>query len=770
MTMKVLYIEDNPVDAELTLIEFKRHGDRFSVTHVSSIQEALALFYQTSQVDFDLILTDMNLADGSGLSLLAEIRNMQVPIAVVMVTGQGDEDTAVAALKAGADDYIIKHKDYLKVLPKTLESAYEQFKKTKTRVGLPIRVLYGEHNAVDIELTLRHIKAHAPHIQMDIAKDAKTLVSKLDAVMDETKYDVILVDFHLPGEEIQILLQRILEDTRYNYPVVLITGQGNEETAVKVLKLGVTDYLVKSEGYLYRLPSVLENAKNLSSLYREKEALAMSEARFRLLAENALDVIFRIKFRPSIRFEYISPALTAITGFSPEEVYEDPNVVLVPLAESIPSFKTFLQMIKINTKPDLVFPFTTKDNRRIMLEMRGRVTLDERNQPENLDAIIRDITERIVTETKLQNRMQKLKSLHTIDTAINSSFDISFTYLILLEQVVALVKNSAAAIILFEPNPSVRTVAATSGFITPETLLHPQLLNDPLPVKAALERKAVSFSDDMILRSEFPLHVLFKNEDINGYSGFPLIVKGAVKGVLELFKRGEEQVDEETSSFLETIAQSAAIAMESTQNFEKLQRTNKELIQAYDDTLLGWVNFLDLRDKETEGHTLRAQDITLLLCTEFGYSLDELSDIRRGVLLHDIGKVGVPDAILNKPGPLTPEERLVIQKHPEFAYQMLYPIAYLRPALDIPYCHHEKWDGTGYPRGLKGEEIPLSARIFAIVDVFDALMSDRPYRKAWKLHEVVDHIRKGAGTHFDPSIVEKCLDLLTIYYKKLPDK
>jgi PAS domain S-box-containing protein len=767
--MKVLYIEDNPVDAELTLIELKRQGTKFSVTHVSSIREALALFYDPKQADFDLILTDMNLADGSGLSLLAEIRNMRVPIAVVMVTGQGDEDTAVAALKAGADDYVIKHKDYLKTLPQTLENALDQFKKTKTRAGQPIRVLYGEHNAVDIELTLRHIKAHAPHIQMDIAKDAQALVKKLDSVVDETKYDVILVDFHLPGEEIQVLLQRILGDTRYQYPVVLITGQGNEETAVKVLKLGVMDYLVKSEGYLYRLPSVLENARNLSSLYHEKEALAMSEARFRLLAENALDVIFRIKFRPSIRFEYISPAITAITGYSPEEAYRDPNLMLASLSESIPSFRNFLEMIKSNNKPELVFPFITKDKRRITLEMRGRVTFDEKNQPENLDAIIRDISERIETETKLQNRMQKLKSLHTIDTAINSSFDISFTYLILLEQVVALIKSSAAAIILFDPNPSVRTIAATSGFITPEIVLQPQLLNDPLPVKAALERKVVFISDNTIRKSDFPLYVLFKNEDIKGYSAFPLIVKGAVKGVLELFRREEGQMDEESSSFLETIAQSAAIAMESSQNFEKLQRTNKELIQAYDDTLLGWVNFLDLRDKETEGHTLRAQDITLSICSEFGFSLEELLDIRRGVLLHDIGKVGVPDAILNKPGPLTPEERLVIQKHPDFAYQMLYPIAYLRPALDIPYCHHEKWDGSGYPRGLKGEEIPLSARIFAIVDVFDALMSDRPYRKAWKLKDVVDHIREGAGTHFDPAIVEKCLDLLVANYKKTPE-
>ena len=764
--MKILYIEDNTVDADLTQIELSKQGGRFEITHVQSIQEALDLFFTAEQTDFDLILTDMNLTDGNGLTLLAQIRNLRLPIAVVLVTGQGDEDTAVAALKAGADDYIIKHKNYLKNLPQTLEKAYEQFKKTKTRVAQPIKVLYGEHNAVDIELTLRHIKAHSPHIQMDVVKDALSIIKILDATTDETKYDVLLIDYHLPGEEIPTLLQRILDDPLYMYPVVLITGHGNEETAVNVLKLGVIDYLVKTDGYLYRLPSVLENARNLYSLYQEKEALAKSEARFRLLAENAQDVIIRLKFSPQLHFDYISPALLAMTGYSPEEIYADPRLLFLAAEEKIPSIDYFSHLISTSQTSQLIFPFITKDGRKIMLEMRGRVTLDETGSPLQFDSIVRDMTERIEIENKLQNRMQRLNSLHTIDTAINSSFDLDFTFVILLEQVVALAKNSAAAIILFDPNPSIRSVAAATGFITPEVALNPQLLADTLPVKAALERKVVNVKEEEIRSTGLPLYVLFKNEDIKGYSAYPLIVKGVVKGVIELFRRGEGELDQETSSFIETVSQAAAIAMESSQNFERLQRTNQELIQAYDDTLVGWINFLDLRDKETEGHTLRAQDITLQICSNFGFNSEELMHVRRGVLLHDIGKVGIPDAILNKPGALTDEEREVIKKHPVYAYQMLFPIGYLRPALDIPYCHHEKWDGTGYPRGLKGEDIPLSARIFAIVDVFDALTSDRPYRKAWTVEDTVKHIREGAGTHFDASIVEKCLELLVENQKK----
>jgi HD-GYP domain-containing protein (c-di-GMP phosphodiesterase class II) len=191
-----------------------------------------------------------------------------------------------------------------------------------------------------------------------------------------------------------------------------------------------------------------------------------------------------------------------------------------------------------------------------------------------------------------------------------------------------------------------------------------------------------------------------------------------------------------------------------------LQRSNQELLKAYDETLVGWVGFLDLRDEETEGHTMRVMDTTMKICQEFNFSSDEMVNIRRGVLLHDIGKVGVPDAILNKPGPLTDEEWVIMKKHPVLAHQMLSSVSYLQPALDIPYCHHEWWDGTGYPRGLKGEEIPLAARIFMIEDVFDALTSDRPYRKAWSVDKTVAYIREQSGTHFDPNIVDRCLEII----------
>jgi HD-GYP domain-containing protein (c-di-GMP phosphodiesterase class II) len=212
-------------------------------------------------------------------------------------------------------------------------------------------------------------------------------------------------------------------------------------------------------------------------------------------------------------------------------------------------------------------------------------------------------------------------------------------------------------------------------------------------------------------------------------------------------------------NILETLAGQAALAIDNSILFNNLQRSNLDLSLAYDATIQGWSNALDLRDKETQGHSQRVIEMTMQLASRMGFNEQDLIQIRRGVLLHDIGKMGVSDGILHKPGPLTEEEWVSMRMHPQLAYDLLTPIQYLHQALEIPYGHHEKWDGTGYPRGLKGEQIPLSARIFAVVDVWDALISDRPYRKAWTKKKALSYIKKNSGTHFDARVVKELLEL-----------
>ena len=201
-----------------------------------------------------------------------------------------------------------------------------------------------------------------------------------------------------------------------------------------------------------------------------------------------------------------------------------------------------------------------------------------------------------------------------------------------------------------------------------------------------------------------------------------------------------------------------------TESFNKmvasLNQSHNELIQSYDETLKGWADALELRDKETEGHSERVTLLTIQLAMSMGIEGDALVNIRRGALLHDIGKMGTPDSVLHKAGQLNEEERKTIQKHPQDAYNMLNQIDYLRSALEIPYSHHEKWDGTGYPRGLKGKDIPISARIFAVVDVYDALTSDRVYRKAWLKPVVIKYLIEKRGKDFDPTVVDAFIRIL----------
>ena len=186
----------------------------------------------------------------------------------------------------------------------------------------------------------------------------------------------------------------------------------------------------------------------------------------------------------------------------------------------------------------------------------------------------------------------------------------------------------------------------------------------------------------------------------------------------------------------------------------KLQEANTQLLDAYEATIEGWSRAMDLRDRETEGHSRRVAELTVQLAQKLGMSDEEIMHLRRGALLHDMGKIGIPDTILYNPEALTEQEWAIMRQHPQHAYNMLYGVEYLRPALDIPYCHHEKWDGTGYPRGLKGAEIPMAARLFAIVDVWDALTSRRPYRPAWSEAETLAYIQEQSGKHFDPQVVD----------------
>ncbi len=366
------------------------------------------------------------------------------------------------------------------------------------------------------------------------------------------------------------------------------------------------------------------------------------------------------------------------------------------------------------------------------------------------------VAERAKFEAHMQRQIDRLAALHTIDAAITSSLDLNVTLNVILDQVTDHLQVHGAAILLRKPHTQMLEYVVIRGFRKNNLRQTSLRLGEGCAGHVALHRQALRLPNS---DSDEPRLSPLLDDSLPAYYGVPLIVKGQVEGVLEVFHRTPLDSDSEWREFLEIIADQSAIAIDHAALFESMQRANTELSLAYTTTLEGWARALELRDKETEGHSQRVTEMTLRIARAIGLNEIEMIHIHRGALLHDIGKMGIPDSILLKPGPLTEEEWEIMRKHPTYAHDLLAPIAYLRPALDIPYCHHEKWDGSGYPRGLTGEQIPLAARIFAVVDVWDALRYDRPYRKGWPDERAREHIRSQSGTHFDPQIVEVFLKL-----------
>lgn len=350
-------------------------------------------------------------------------------------------------------------------------------------------------------------------------------------------------------------------------------------------------------------------------------------------------------------------------------------------------------------------------------------------------------------------RLQHTQALRQIDVAITASLDLRLIFNVVLEHVTQLLKVDAADILLLRES-GLLEFAAGLGFRVTDTGPSRLRLGEGYAGQVLIERHTIQIRDLSHVKNSSLHTQVNAKENFVSFCGVPLITKGEVKGVLEVFHRAPLAPNPEWLELLETLAGQAAIAIDSITLFNNLQRSNAELASAYENTLEGWSHALDLRDKETEGHTQRVTEMTIELAQCADVSEKDLVHIRRGALLHDIGKMGVPDSILLKPEPLSEEEWIIMRKHPQYALDLLSPIPYLRPALDIPYCHHEKWDGTGYPRELKGEQIPFAARLFAIVDIWDALTSDRPYRAAWSKEKAREHLKLLSGTHLDPSVVD----------------
>jgi HD-GYP domain-containing protein (c-di-GMP phosphodiesterase class II) len=374
---------------------------------------------------------------------------------------------------------------------------------------------------------------------------------------------------------------------------------------------------------------------------------------------------------------------------------------------------------------------------------------------------VRDITKYKQSELKTRRQLEQLAALRSIDLAITSSSDLNLTLSVIMDHIRTQLNIDAACILLLDHQTQLLQYAAGLGFYTSALQYTRLRVGEGYAGQAVQNHQTIHIANLQSRHTDFFRSPFFSKENFVTYYAIPLIAKGQALGVLEIFHRTSMNTDRDWRNFMDTLAGQAAIAIDNAMLFKNLQWSNTELTLAYEKTIEGWSRALDLRDKETEDHTRRVTEMTVRLAQRMGITEQDLVYIRRGAILHDIGKVSISDSILHKAGPLSEGEWQIMRRHPLIAMELLAPIAYLAPSLAIPRSHHERWEGGGYPDGIAGEQIPLDARVFALADVYDALTSDRPYRKAWSKVDALEFIRAQAGKQFDPNIVPVFIDMIS---------
>ena len=617
-----------------------------------------------------------------------------------------------------------------------------------------LRVLFVEDSEEDTHLMVRELQRIGYEVEYARVETAETMQSELT----QRTWDLILSDYRMPRFTVARALE-ILQASGLDLPFIIISGKVGEEEAVSALQAGANDFVLK--GHFARLgPAIERGLRETESRRERRRAEAALQEKERLLSEaQRIGRLGSWSYDLAADTIQFSDEMYRLFDVSPQDFQHDKAGFLsLVYAADRPMMAKWLDDILLRGQVrEVEFLTLSKRGEQRYLYCRGAVEFDETGKPLRFTATAQDVTQRKLSEVQIRQQVARLTALRTIDQAITSSFDLRVTLDVLLAQLISQLYVSAAAIFILDPDELSLSYAAGKGFHTGEAVSTSMRAADSPAVR---QRRSVFIENLKLKSDELRLSSLAAGEGFVSYVGVPLMAKGKVKGVLEVFHRAPLALSEEWIDFLHTLAGQAAIAIENATLFDSLERSNRELMQAYDATIEGWSRALDLRDRETEGHTQRVTEMTLVMARKFGFVEQQLEYIRWGALLHDIGKMGVPDHILLKAGPLTVQEWASMRTHPQYAYDLLRPISFLVPALPIPYCHHEHWDGTGYPRGLQGTAIPLQARLFAVVDVWDALRSDRPYRQAWQVEKALDYIKSLSGKYFEPQVVDAFLEIL----------
>ena len=580
-----------------------------------------------------------------------------------------------------------------------------------------------------------------------------------------------LTEYVLRTQTPLLATRDILDELVQKSEVDLIGGDSNEWLGVPLILKGDTLGVMAVQTYeeevhfdqrdMNILTYVSTQVANAVERKRAEDNIRAAETRYRTLVEQIPAIVYTAGPEQYVGETYVSPQIEQL-GFTQDEWISDPERWIKQVHPEDRE-RVLLEIEDVKETRGVFqseYRLFKRDGQIIWVHDETLHVLDENGEPVLLQGIMLDITERKAAEGRIKRQLNQLRALRTIDMTIAASTDLHLSLQTILKQTISQLMVDAADVLLLNSVTHSLIYQEGIGFLTRGIEQSSIRVGEGFAGQAVRERRTITVKNIMDKTVRFPRKDLISGEKFECYCGVPLIVKGQVKGVLEIFHREPLNPNQEWIDFLESLAGQTALAIDNATLFEGLRRSNIELVRAYKSTLEGWSAALDLRDKETEGHTQRVTALTMQLAETMGVSEKDQAHMRRGALLHDIGKMGVPDRILLKPDKLTDDEWEIMRQHPVFAKNLLSSIEYLRLAVDIPYCHHERWDGTGYPNGLKGEKIPIAARIFAVTDIYDALTSDRPYRPAWTKKKALEHIRSLSKTHLDPNIVDAFLSMM----------
>jgi len=834
-SIRVLYVEDNPQDADLTRSLFAGHAPEFEIEIVGTGRECLERLRETG---FDLLLLDHHLPDMDGLDVMKALSDADSQVPVVLVTGVGDEELVVKALRLGAANYVAKHGGYLETLLNQVRGVVEEHRQSRSQ-RIPIaasrrRILYVEHLPMDIELTLRHIAEASPHFAVDVVRTCAEALTRLE---QPHAYDLALVDLRMPDLSGLDFVREAKQRRLPLPPFIMISGQGDEGAAIAALKLGARDYITKRDGYLNQLPHAIEQAIAHDRLDRINAELRVELAERKRVEHQLNERVKELRAhtslgemseRQDIPLDELYQELTDILPKSWQ--YEDIACARIVMGDREFRTENFAESTWKQFAPVKVNGVAGGRVEVAYLEERpaedeGPFLKEERQLVDGIAASLGRVIERKRFEEALRES-QELFTLYLrhspICTFIKAVTPTESRVLYASDSLQQLTGISALDMVgktmadLFPAEFAAKmtaddwAVVSTGEVLTLDEDLHGRNYTTiKFPIAQGHRTLLAGYTTDITERKQAEGALRVKNwaieSAINGMAmsdlagslsyvnpafvrqwgyGSPAEILG--RSVVEFWQMGDKAsevaaavraeggwsgdlvakrkdgvvFDVHVSSSLVLDATGQPICMQASfEDITERKQAQEALRLSLEGTLSVLGHAAEMRDPYTAGHQRRVTALAVAIARELGCSDDDYNALRIAGLLHDIGKLGIPAEILSKPSQLSAIEFKLVREHSQTGYDILADVPFPGPVAEIVFQHHERLDGSGYPRGLAGEQILREARILAVADVVEAMASHRPYRAALGIDAALTEIRAGSGTRYDQQIADACVAL-----------